>query len=198
MVNGNKENRCVPLAEDKTCDHLISGDWNMEITGVVTTFMATVDVIKEAIELGANFIITHEPTWFTGADNTEWLIEDPVYLEKRRLIEQSKIAIWRFHDHMHMDADDGIYRGFDEELNWGKYRVMCEGELGEFGAVYEIPEISLEELARFFQKKMEMQVVQLVGNPKMAIRRVSVLVGGGSLDLGEENLPMRPYEYAEY
>lgn len=92
---------------------------------------------------------------------------------------------------MHMDADDGIYRGFDEELNWGKYRVMCEGELGEFGAVYEIPEISLEELARFFQKKMEMQVVQLVGNPKMAIRRVSVLVGGGSLGLGEENLPMR-------
>lgn len=192
LVNGIiKKTGVIPLAEDKTCDHLISGDWNMEITGVVTTFMATVDVIKEAIELGANFIITHEPTWFTGADNTEWLIEDPVYLEKRRLIEQSKIAIWRFHDHMHMDADDGIYRGFDEELNWGKYRVMCEGELGEFGAVYEIPEISLEELARFFQKKMEMQVVQLVGNPKMAIRRVSVLVGGGSLGLGEENLPMR-------
>lgn len=50
---------------NETCDHLMIGDENMEVTGVVTTFMATVDVIKEAIKLGANFIITHEPTWFT-------------------------------------------------------------------------------------------------------------------------------------
>ena len=75
-----------PLPEDKTCDHLMTGSWDMEVKGVVTTFMATVDVIKEASALGANFIITHEPTWFSGADDTEWLLEDPVYLEKKKLI----------------------------------------------------------------------------------------------------------------
>lgn len=95
----------------------------MEVKGVVSTFMATVDVIRQAIDLGANFIITHEPTWFSGADDTEWLSDDPVYLEKKKLIKEHQIAIWRFHDHMHMDVDDGIYRGFDEELDWGKYRV---------------------------------------------------------------------------
>lgn len=179
------------LPEEKTCDHLMTGNWNMEITGVVTTFMATVDVIKKAIDLGANLIITHEPTWFSGADNTDWLEKDPVYLEKKRLIEEHKIAIWRFHDHMHMEADDGIYRGFDKELGWEKYRVKEESELNWFGAIYDLPVTSLEELARFFQKKMDMQVVQLVGNPSMQVKRVSVLVGGGSLGLGEENLPMR-------
>ena len=97
-----------PLPEDKTCDHLMTGSWDMEVKGVVTTFMATVDVIKEASALGANFIITHEPTWFSGADDTEWLLEDPVYLEKKKLIEENHIAIWRFHDHMHMDKEDGI------------------------------------------------------------------------------------------
>ncbi len=141
--------------------------------------------------LGANFIITHEPTWFSGADDTEWLLNDPVYLEKKKMIEEHHIAIWRFHDHMHMSSEDGIYRGFDEELDWGKYRVKGEGELGYFGAVYELPEMTLEELAHFFQKKMDMQVVQLVGNPKMPVKRVSALVGGGSLGLGQENLPMR-------
>ena len=55
----------------------------MEVKGVVSTFMATVDVIRQAIDLGANFIITHEPTWFSGADDTEWLSDDPVYLEKK-------------------------------------------------------------------------------------------------------------------
>lgn len=150
-----------PLPEDKTCDHLMTGSWDMEVKGVVTTFMATVDVIKEASALGANFIITHEPTWFSGADDTEWLLEDPVYLEKKKLIEENHIAIWRFHDHMHMDKEDGIYRGFDEELGWGKYRVKCEGELGWFGGVYELPVTTLEELAHFFQKELKMEVVQL-------------------------------------
>lgn len=92
---------------------------------------------------------------------------------------------------MHMDVDDGIYRGFDEELDWGKYRVKCDGDLGWFGAVYELPETTLEELAHFFQKELDMKVVQLVGDPKMPVKRVSALVGGGSLGLGQENLPMR-------
>ena len=56
----------------------------MEVKGVVSTFMATVDVIRQAIDPGANFIITHEPTWFSGADDTEWLSDDPVYLEKKK------------------------------------------------------------------------------------------------------------------
>lgn len=50
---------------------------------------------------------------------------------------------------------------------------------------------TLEELAHFFQKELKMEVVQLVGDPKMTVKRVSVLVGGGSLGLGQENLPMR-------
>ena len=180
-----------PLPEDKTCDHLMTGSWDMEVKGIVSTFMATVDVIKETINLGANFIITHEPTWFSGADDTEWLSNDPVYLEKKKLIEEHNIAIWRFHDHMHMSHEDGIYRGFDEELDWAKYRVAGTGELGWFGAIYELPETTLEELALFFQKKMDMKDVQLVGDPKMPVKRVSVLVGGGSLGLGQENLPMK-------
>ena len=75
----------TPLEHSKTCDHLIIGNWDMEITGIVTTFMATVDVIKEAIEKGANLIVTHEPTWFNGNDRTQWVENDPVYLEKKKL-----------------------------------------------------------------------------------------------------------------
>ena len=67
---------------DRTCDQLIEGDPEMEITGIVTTFMATVDVIKKAHELGANLIVTHEPTYFTCNDDREWEEQDSVYLEK--------------------------------------------------------------------------------------------------------------------
>ena len=82
----------------------MAGDWKNEVTGIVTTFMATVDVIKAAVSKDANLIITHEPTYFTGWDTTEWLAGDPVYQEKLGTNRKTKVNIWRFHDHMHMAA----------------------------------------------------------------------------------------------
>lgn len=186
-----KKTGVEPLPEDKTCDHLMTGTYDMEVHKIVTTFMATVEVIQKAIDAGANFIITHEPTWFTGKDSTEWLENDPVYIEKRKLIEENKIAIWRFHDHMHMGKEDGIYRGYDLEFDWAKYKIENPGTFNHFGACYQIPKITLKDLCQFFKDKIDMKVIQIVGDPMMTVERVSVLVGGGSLGLGIEELPMK-------
>lgn len=185
-----KKTGAEPLPYDKTCDHLMTGSFDMEVTKIVTTFMATVEVIKKAIDIGANLIITHEPTWFTGIDKTDWLENDPVYLKKKELIEKHNIAIWRFHDHIHMGNEDGIYRGFDLETGWGKYKISNPDSIKYFGSCYEIPETTLEELCQFFKERLDMEVIQIVGDPKMKVKRVSVLVGGGSLGLGREELPM--------
>ena len=184
----------TPLPEGQTCDRLMAGNPEQEVTKVVTTFMATVDVIRQAAEIGADFIITHEPTWFTGRDDTEWVQKDPVYVEKRELIEENNIAVWRFHDHIHMCQEDGIYRGFEEEYGWGKYKMKSavKGSLMDrLGGCYEIPRTSLKELALFFKDKSKMEVIQIVGNPDMMVERVGVLVGGGSLGLGVEEMPMQ-------
>lgn len=192
-----------PMPAECTCDKLICGSMDQEVTGIVSTFMATVDVIRKAKEVGANFIITHEPTWFNGMDKKEWVSEDPVYLEKKKLIEESGMTIWRFHDYMHMGQKDEIYKGFDKEFGWEEFRVeiIDTEKYGEkdfnqerfwknFGAVYQIPETTLKGLCEFFKEKANMDVVQIVGNPEMRVERVSVLVGGGSLGLGREEAPM--------
>lgn len=186
-----KKTGIEPIEYEKTCDHLIIGDKDKEVKKIVTTFMATVEVIKKAAEIGADFIITHEPTWFTANDKVEWLENDPIYLEKKKLIEENNIAIWRFHDHMHIGNEDGIYRGYEIETEWNKYRIDNPKGMEWFGASYEIPETSLRELCLFFKDKLEMDVVQIVGNPEMTVKRVGVLVGGGSLGLGIEELPMQ-------
>lgn len=189
-----KKTGVSPLPVDETCDIFIIGDRNREVKKIGTTFMATVDVIKEAIDKNIDFIITHEPTWFTGMDDTEWVKEDPVYLEKKKLLEEHGISIWRFHDHMHMASEDGIYRGFEQEYDWAKYRMPDRNSgnpMDDFGGCYEIPETSLKDLCAFFKEKSDMQVVQIVGDPQMQVKRVAVLVGGGSLGLGVENMPMR-------
>lgn len=203
MIDRIKEKTGAQISEDKTCDQLMMGNPDMEIKKIGCTFMATVDVIREAAAQGINFIITHEPTWFNGIDRTEWAVEDPVYLEKKKLIEEKRIAIWRFHDHMHMGYADEIYMGFEKEFGWKDYRVEIKDveRYGEedpsraefwkhFGAVYQIPKTTLKGLAAFFKERAGMDVIQIVGNPDMEVERVSVLVGGGSLGLGREEVPM--------
>jgi putative NIF3 family GTP cyclohydrolase 1 type 2 len=183
----------TPLPPEKTCDKLMVGDFDREVSKIAVTFMATVDVIKKAAAMGVDLIITHEPTWFTGEDSTEWLEGDPVYLKKKELIEQTGVAIWRFHDHMHMDAVDGIMRGFDEEVGWGKYRMKPDVDLlgGKGDFCYQIPKTDLRGLCAFFKEKLSMDVIQIIGDPEMKVERVGVLPGGGSLGIFSEYHPMQ-------
>ena len=176
---------------EPTCDIMTVGFPDAELTGVVCTFMATVDVIRKAAELGANFIITHEPTWFNGTDTTDWCENDSVYLAKKKLLEDLGMTVWRFHDHMHMGAQtDFIYEGLLEALGWRKYLTADEA----LPWVYEIPATTLKELALFFKEKLGMDVIQTIGRPDCPVSRVGILVGGGTLGLDREVMPMEVME----
>jgi putative NIF3 family GTP cyclohydrolase 1 type 2 len=170
---------------EPTCDQLIEGDWDRQVTGVVTTFMATVDVIRRSIEMGCNLIITHEPTYFTGSDHLDWVKDDPVYQGKNALINDNQISIWRYHDHMHLGNSDLIYAGLLKDLGWKNYlnkdipQPHC----------YTIPPTTVKSLVGFFKKKLGMKVVRVVGKVDMECSRVGILVGGGSLGLGQEEMP---------
>lgn len=172
---------------ENTCDQLIEGDWDRQVTGVVTTFMATVDVIRRSIEMGCNLIITHEPTYFTGSDHLDWVKDDPVYQRKKALINDNRISIWRYHDHMHLGSTDLIYAGLLETLGWKEYlnknipQPHC----------YTIPPATVSALVGFFKKTLGMQIIQIVGDPGTKCRRVGILVGGGSLGLGKEEMPAK-------
>lgn len=176
---------------EQTCDIIPIGSPDNVVTGIVTTFMPTFDVIQETVRLGANFIISHEPTWFTGNDATDWCKEDKVYLAKRKYLEEHGITIWRLHDHMHMGSDtDYIYKGLLDELDWHKYVQPDE----EAPWIYEIPETTVAGLAEFFKEKLDMDTIQIIGAPEMKVKRVGILVGGGSLGLGVETMPMQVME----
>ena len=187
----------VPLIPaGKTCDLLITGDPEKEVKKIGSTFMATVDVIRRAVEEGVDLIITHEPTWFTGVDNLDWVEGDPVYEAKKKLVDESGIAIWRFHDYMHFAREDGIYRGFDRQTGWRFYRMppLPRGEEVmpgiRFDGCYQIPETTLRGLASFLQETFSMPDIRYIGDPDMRVSRVGVLPGGGSLGLGVEQMPM--------
>lgn len=164
-----KEIPGAPLQE--TVDTLKSGDGGTEVTGIVTTFIATAGVLRRAVDLGVNFIITHEPTFFNHWDKVDWLADDPVYLAKRALIEENGLVIWRFHDHWHMYEPDGILTGMIKMLGWEKYQDTKHAEL------FHIQPAPLSELAVFFKEKLGIPRIRMVGSVEMACQKVAMSVG---------------------
>lgn len=159
----------APLAE--TVDTFKSGDPAQPVTGIVTTFLASYDVIRRAVELGANLIITHEPTFYNHLDETEWLANDPVYRAKRALLDEHRIVVWRFHDHWHMHKPDGIITGAVQALGWASY----QGE-GDW-PFFTLPETTVAGLAAELKTKLGVNTVRVVGDLAMPCRRVGLIVG---------------------
>ena len=67
---------------DETVDTYKSGGSDDEITGVATTFLSNLDVLKRAKAQGLNMVITHEPTFYNHFDHIEPYENDPILQEK--------------------------------------------------------------------------------------------------------------------
>jgi putative NIF3 family GTP cyclohydrolase 1 type 2 len=167
----------APLKE--TVDTFKSGDPSQEITGIVTTFLASYEVIQRGIGLGANLIITHEPTYYNHLDEVDWLDSDPVYAAKRQLIDQNDIVVWRFHDYWHRHRPDGILTGLAIALGWEDYA-------GSEPRLYHIPPTTLGDLAASLKEKLGIHTVRAVGDLGMLCRRAVLLTGaaGGRRQIG--------------
>ncbi len=159
----------APLPE--TIDTVKIGDPSQEITSIVMTFAATSEVIEKAIQLGANFIISHEPIFYNHFDGTDWLAENPVYQAKRRLIEESGVVIWRFHDYLHSIPPDNTFMGLRKELQWEAY------PLPEQPFVCNIPAITLRALAEWVKQQLRLSSVRVVGDLESSCKTIALLPG---------------------
>lgn len=152
-----------------TVDTLKSGIRDQVVTGIITTMFATVTVIRKAIELNANFIIAHEPTFYNHLDETEWLENDPVYQYKKNLLDEHGIAVWRNHDYVHSLAIDGVQAGVVEELGWEKYYKR--------NAVLDLPETTLGDLITHIKTKMNVPTLRYVGDLSQQASKILLMPG---------------------
>ncbi len=160
-----------------TLDTLKAGDPSWEVTGIVSTFTATRDVLDRTVELGANMVITHEGTYYNHPDAVEWLVDDPVYESKRRFLEENRLAVWRFHEYWHGNRagrPDGIMTGVERRLGWEGLADPPDSGL------YTIPQTTLRGLAALLEERLGFEFARATGDPDMECRRVAVLLGFGS------------------
>ena len=154
-----------------TVDTLKAGSSDTVVTGIVTTMFATIDIIRKAITLGANFIIAHEPTFYNHTDDTEWLKDDDVCQYKMDLLTQHNIAVWRNHDYIHSLKPDGVTMGLLKQLEW---TGMADKGVPN---LLTMQSTTLRDLAYHAKRKLNINELRYVGDLNETCRRILLLPG---------------------
>lgn len=171
---------------DSTVDTLKSGEGLVEVRGIATTFMPSYHVLVKAASRGLNLVIAHEALFYNHRDQIDILESDPVYLAKKRFIDETGIAVFRLHDHMHRNAPDRIVMGLINELGWAMYvdNQSMSSILPLHVSPLTIPTMRLKDVAEHIKQKLRVSFVRIVGDLSMPCSRVGILpgyCGSGSL-----------------
>jgi len=154
---------------NKTVDTLKAGSLDLKVKGILTSAFATIENIRKAIDIGANFIIAHEPTFYNHQDAVDWLKNDEVYQYKARLLEENNIAVWRNHDYIHSHSPDGVITALVDTLGWDQYRKE--------GVLFELPAQKLQGLIEEVKVKLNTGTVRYIGKLNQTCRKILLLPG---------------------
>jgi putative NIF3 family GTP cyclohydrolase 1 type 2 len=154
-----------------TVDVIKEGNPDTKVTGIITCMFATMEVLKQAVNKNCNLIIVHEPLYYNHLDETKMLMNDPVFIEKKRFISDNKLVIWRFHDYIHSMRPDGIETGMVTKLGWKDYVV--NGTTNKF----VLAETTLKELLKYLKQIFPKNSFYVIGNPEMKLSNVWLAAG---------------------
>lgn len=204
-----------------TVDGFKAGDPATAVTGIVTTAMATIAVLNDAVKRGANLVITAEPTFYGKADSPTPPAgrgrggpgaapaapppeppADPVFAAKRDLIAAHKLVVWRFSDHWRLVTPDPLARGLIDAAGWPAPAS------GESPARVTIPPVTLDAFVTTLKKKLGSRGgIRVVGDPALRVQHVGLLPGSTPIQATLALLPtvdvvvageVREWESVEY
>ncbi len=199
VIERIQKNVGVPWRAE-TVDTIKSGSAGTRVKGIATTMMATLDVVQRAAAAGKNFVITHEPTFYTHEDKTDALRDDPTYRFKQDFLDRHDMVVFRFHDHWHAHRPDGIATGMVQALGWEKHADPDNPRQFLFDG------ITLSALAKQIEDKLKIRTMRVMGDPNLRVHAVAANWGyaGSSRPFARPDLDVlvigeaREWELIEY
>lgn len=198
-------------------DAIKAGDPSTRITGIVTTSLASIAVLRQAAAAGANLVITSQPTFYSrgdartppagrgggpGAPPPPAPPPDPVFTAKNDLLAQHNLVVFRLSDHWRQRQPDPYVQGIGDVMGWPQ--AQADGE----AITYTIAAATLDALARDVRTKLGVRGgLRVVGDPATRISRVALLPGSTPITASLAALPgvdaiiageVREWESTEY
>lgn len=155
-----------------TCDTLKAGLAENAIKGIAVSMFATPQIIRKAGEIGANFLIVHEPVYYNHFDS-----ENPneIGKEKQALIDKIGLTIYRFHDHPHYTKPDTICEGMMEAI--ALPGVLEEHESTRINRYYLDTPMTAKELAAYLEERLHIRHIKIAGCTDQKGKSLSLAFG---------------------
>ena len=180
IIKKIEEKAPLALAYEWDNSGFICGDKKKKVKNIFLTLDVTVNTVNEALEKGADMIISHHPILFKGINKIDYSSTQG-YIVKT-LIENN-IALYAAHTSMD-NASGGINDILAEKLSLKNIKIIeenkefCNCGLGRVGELEK--ETTLKEFAEIVKKNLNTPFVRVCGDFNKKIKYVAV--GGGACD----------------
>jgi putative NIF3 family GTP cyclohydrolase 1 type 2 len=194
-IVGRIQQKLGPGWKDTPVDVIMAGKPDTAVTGVVTTFAPSMEVLKKAVAAKQNMIISREsPFWFrsavagggagrppdgTGPGNERKMPpRDPVFQTKQDYIAANNLVVYRLYANWNAQAEDMQLKGLAKALGWEKYYKPSGGQPWAYdNGFFEVPPATLKDTALHLKKKLNIKSIRVGGSPTTMVRKVAVYPG---------------------
>ena len=175
----------APLSIQEKWDNsgLCIGSPDQEVHGILLGFDCTPALIDEAVEAGADLVVTHHPLIFGGLRKIA--PEDPVGLAVIKAV-RAGIAVYA----AHTTADkviEGVSGAMARKLGLRNIGILCREEDGiGLGAVGDLPEpLSAGEVLALVKERFSLPLIRSSRPVEGPVRRIAMCGGAGSDMIGD-------------
>lgn len=150
-------------------DGFRAGDADGEVRGIVVAARASTPVLKQAIALGANLIITRQA--FLGDSQDRPVAKpEPALAEKLALIESAGLTVLRLQDCRTGPVGRSIAEALPRAIGLAKPQARIELASG---LIYRTAPTRTLELIRKIRHALGTSTVRLIGDPALAVRGIA-------------------------
>ncbi len=183
IIRAVEEFAPLGIQEDWDNSGLCIGTEEDETKGVLVGFDCTPELIDEALECGADMVITHHPLLFRGIKRIDGA--DPVGAALVKAV-RGGIAVYA----AHTTADkviEGVSGAMARKLGLRNIGILCREEDGiGLGAVGDLPEpLSAGEVLALVKERFSLPLIRSSRPVEGPVRRIAMCGGAGSDMIGD-------------
>lgn len=169
VVRAMKTLAPIELAEEWDNVGLLIGNSEKEVHKILIMLDFDQQGLDEALEVGADMIITHHPVIMSGISS----ITDPLLLS----VIENKISICSMHTNLD-SADEGVNQVLAETIGLSDIEPIDFD--GVFGRIGYVDECTLSEFIQSIKLALDIEHVRYVGSKRNMVSKVAVLGGAGA------------------
>ncbi|MBI3475737.1 MAG: Nif3-like dinuclear metal center hexameric protein [Acidobacteria bacterium] len=176
---------------DGFSDGILHGSADTSVTGIVTTFTPTLEVLRRAVASHKNTVICREAPFYSRGERAplfwrnspappkEMTDNDPVCRAKQDFITQNNLVIMRLVENWDARRSDGQLRGLVRALSWEKFHFPAKSldEYDPRNVRFQLPKRSLGRLAQELQIKLKIHGVRVIGDAASSVSNIALTHG---------------------